>query len=295
MKQQLKTLPYVLLGNAMLAFAVCAFVIPYDIMLGGSNGIALAIQHFIPVRLSVITGVINVILFLVGWAFLGKQFAMTSLISTIVYPIILGIFESLPLGDLFHEDILVCSIFCGLLCGLGIGLVMRAGGSTGGMDIPPCILQKYKGIPAGNSLMVFDTIIVLMQVALNGLDGVLCSILVIIICSMTINRTIVSGEKKLQVIIISPAYQTIRQVILGELDSGVTMLDIETGYEKRDQQAILTVAYASKYAAIRDAALRIDKNAFIVTSEVTNVNGKGYTIARVADPAPRADKETPAE
>ena len=281
MKQSLKVLLTIILGNAMLAFAICAFVIPYDIMLGGSNGIALAIQHFVPVRLSVISACVNVSLFFLGLIFLGWKFAATSLASTIVYPLVLAIFELLPLGTLFEENIVVCALFCGALCGAGIGLVVRAGGSTGGMDIPPCILNKYKGIPVGTSLMFFDVVVVLAQVILKGTDGILLSLVVIVVMSFVVNKVVLSGEKKIQVLIISPAYQQIRKVILEEINCGVTMLDIETGYEGTSQKAILSVVFANKYPEIREAALALDSHAFIVASEVTNVNGQGYTIERI--------------
>ena len=286
MKQSLKVLLTIILGNAMLAFSICAFVIPYDIMLGGSNGIALAIQHFIPVRLSVISACVNVSLFFLGLAFLGWKFAATSLASTIIYPLVLAVFELLPLGTLFEENIVVCALFCGALCGAGIGLVVRAGGSTGGMDIPPCILNKYKGIPVGTSLMFFDVVVVLTQVILKGTDGILLSLVVIVVMSFVVNKVVLSGEKKIQVMIISPAYQQIRKVILEQINCGVTMLDIETGYEGATQKAILSVVFANKYPEIREAALKLDSHAFIVASEVTNVNGKGYTIARI----PEAEK-----
>lgn len=282
MKEQLKTLPLVIIGNAMLAFAICAFVVPYGIMLGGSTGIALTVQHFLPgLRLSVISAVVNILLFVVGWLFMGKRFAATSLLSTIVYPIELAIFETLPLQDLFHEDIMVACLFCGLIIGLGIGLVVRSGGSTGGMDIPPCILQKFFGIPVGTSLLFFDTAIVLMQVVYRGLDNVLLSVFVVMVTSFAINRALVSGEKKVQITIISPEYQKIRQEILETMDCGLTMLDIETGFQGLEQKAILSVVYARKYPTIRDAALKIDPHAFVVAADVTNVNGQGYTLDRI--------------
>ncbi len=280
MKQKLKFILSIVIGNALLAFSICAFVIPNDIMLGGSNGIALFIQQFIPVRLSVIAAVVNIILFLLGLIFLGWKFAATSLMSTIIYPIILGIFEMFPLDTLFNENIVVSALACGVLCGLGIGMVIRVGGSTGGMDIPPCILNKYKGIPVGTSVMFFDTLVVLMQVAVKGMDGLLLSILVIVVMSSTINKTLLSGEKKIQVIIISPEIQAIRQEILKKIDCGVTMLEVEGGYEGVKQQAILSVVYSSKYPEIRNVALALDKNAFVVASDVTDVNGKGYTLSR---------------
>ena len=159
--------------------------------------------------------------------------------------------------------------------------MVRVGGSTGGMDIPPCILNKYKGIPVGTSLMVFDVLVVLLQVILKGTDGILLSLVVIVVMSFVVNKVVLSGERKIQVMIISPAYQQIRRVILERINCGVTMLDIETGYEGATQKAILSVVYANKYPEIREAALALDSHAFIVASEVTNVNGKGYTIDRI--------------
>ena len=281
MKEQLKMLPVVILGNAMIAFAVCAFVVPYGIMLGGSSGISLTIQYFFPsLRLSIISAAVNFTLFLLGWVFLGKEFATTSLMSTICYPATLAIFELLPLGSLFREELLIAGMGSGLLIGLGIGLVVRVGGSTGGMDIPPCILQKFFNIPVGTSLMFFDTSIVLLQVIFRGLDGVLLSVLVIWVSSLAINRALVSGAKKVEITIISPEYERIRKEILENLDCGVTLLNIETGYEGVHQKAILSVVYARKYPVIRDATLKIDPQAFVIAADVTNVNGQGYTLER---------------
>ena len=280
MKQKLNLLFSTLIGNAMLAFAICAFVVPNHFMLGGSNGLSLALHHFIPLPLSAINGILNGLLFFLGLIFMGKKFAAGTLLSTVFYPIIMALFEQLPLATLFTEDKLTCAIFCSVLAGLGIGIVIRAGGATGGMDIPPCILQKRRGIPVGTSLMVFDTAIVLMQVFLNGPDGILHSLLIIFLISMTVNQTVVSGVKKVQLLVISPAYEQIRREILDIQDSGATMLNIETGYEANAQKAVLCIVYAKKYPAIRDAILKLDPKAFIVTSEVKNVNGEGYTIAR---------------
>lgn len=279
-KQNLKLIFSVIIGNAMLAFAVCAFVIPNDIMLGGSNGIALFIQQFIPIRLSIISAVVNIALFILGWVFLGWKFAATSLASTIIYPLILAVFETLPLDTMFNENIVFSALAASVLFGVGIGLVIRSGGSTGGMDIPPCILYKYKGIPVGHSVMFFDSLVVLMQVAVKGLEGIVCSIVIIAIMGYVIDKTVVSGEKKLQLTIISPEYEKIRHAILHDINCGATMLDIETGYDGTAQKAILTVVYSSKYPQIRDAALAIDKHAFIITSDVSSVHGIGYTIDR---------------
>lgn len=280
MKKKIFAFLCILAGNALLAFGVCAFVVPNEFMMGGSNGIALALHTFIPLPLSVLNGILNGLLFFLGWIFLGKKFAAGTLLSTIAYPVFMAIFEQLPLGTLFVDDKLTCAIFCAVIIGFGVGIVIRAGGATGGMDIPPCILHKYKDIPVGTSLMVFDVFIVFAQVCLNGLDGLLHSLLIIFIVSATVNRTIVSGVKKVQLIVVSPHYEKIRRELLETQDSGLTMLDIHTGYTDEAQKAVLCILYAKRYPAIRDAILALDPHAFIITSEVKNVNGKGYTLAR---------------
>lgn len=281
MKQQLKRLPQILIGNILLAFAICAFVVPHGFMMGGSNGIALFLHNFIPLPLSVLNGILNVALFLVGLICMGKDFAMTSLLSTIIYPLIMAVFELLPINTLFtNENPLLCAIFCALIAGLGVGIVIRAGGSTGGMDIPPIIMHKYTHLPVGTWILIFDSLIVIAQVCFNGLDGLLNSLLIILLMSLVINRTILTGEQKVQIIIISPAYEAIRQEILRTQDCGATMLDIETGFTQETQKAVFSVVYNKKYPEIRDAALQIDPKAFIVATEVQNVNGRGYTLAR---------------
>lgn len=280
MKSFLKKLPCIVLGNALLAFSVCTFVVPHNLMLGGSTGLALILQHWLPLRLSALSALINLLLFALGYRFLGRQFSASSLLSTLLYPLLLAILERLPLPQLFTGDMLVCALFAGLLMGAGLGLVVRVGASTGGMDIPPCILQKYRGIPVGTSLMVFDCLIVFLQVLLQGTGGILYSAACILLTSATVNRLIVSGERKVEIIIISPRFPQIREAILHTLDCGATLLDIETGYRMQPQKALLTVVYAKKYPHIKATALEIDPHAFIIASDVIGVNGRGYTLQR---------------
>lgn len=136
---------------------------------------------------------------------------------------------------LLASTILGNALLAFAICAFVVPNNFMLSGSTGGMDIPPCILQKYKGIPVGTSLMWFDTAVVLLQVCFNGPDGILHSVLIIFIMSMAVNYTVVTGEKTVEVIIISPAYEQIRKAVLERMDCGATMLDIETGYQATRQ------------------------------------------------------------
>ena len=280
MKAYLKMFPTILVGNALLAFSVCAFVVPHNLMLGGCTGIALTIQQFIDLPLSVLSAILNSLFFVLGFLCLGKKFAASSILSTVLYPLILALFEQFPLAEILQGDLFISSVCGGIGMGAGIGLVVRAGGSTGGMDIPPCILQKYKGIPIGTSLLFFDGFIILMQLFFKGFDGLLYSLACVFITSATIDKLIVAGERKLQLIIISNQFREIQQEILRTLDLGLTLIDIETGFDSQDQKALLVVIYAKKYPLIKQTALSIDPHAFIIASDVIGVNGRGYTLQR---------------
>ncbi|MGI6076210.1 MAG: YitT family protein [Pyramidobacter sp.] len=273
-------LMYLVLGNGMIAFSICAFVVPEKFMLGGSAGISLFIQHFLPLRLSVINGVVNGLLFFLGLFFLGGEFAAASLFSTLFYPLLLGILETMPLESLFLHDRLMAALFTGVLQGAGVGLIIRAGASSGGMDIPPCILQKYRGIPVGNSMFLFDVVIIGAQVFLNGPQELLYSLLISATVGMTLNRTVIWGDGKVQVMIISQRYRQICEMVLHDADVGATLLHIDTAFRGLEQRAVLTVMHAKKYPVVKGKALAIDPNAFIITSSVTGVNGQGYTLTR---------------
>ncbi len=123
----------------------------------------------------------------------------------------------------------------------------------------------------------------LLQVCFKGMDGILYSIVILLIMSTTVDRVVVSGERKVEITIISPEYEKIRKEILSNMDCGVTLLNVETGYDRTAQQAVYSVVYANKYPEIRDAVLAIDSHAFIVAGDVKNVNGRGYTLDRLTN------------
>lgn len=189
MKKNGMMLFQVLAGNLLLAFAVCGLIVPNRFLSGGSTGIVLILRHWLPFPFSVISILVNGMLFLAGLAFLGRRFAMTSLCSTLVYPALLAVLERLPV-QMFAGRPWVAAAVGGILCGAGIGMVIRAGGSTGGMDIPPCILQKLKGIPVGTSMLVLDTLIFLAQLVWNGAEGIWYSILMIFLTSFMVNQVV---------------------------------------------------------------------------------------------------------
>ena len=148
----IKTILGVLVGNLVLSFAV-----PNGIIMGGATGIGLTISHYFPVNLSLIILAINAVLFVLGAVFLGKKFALTTIISSFIYPIFLSMVQSIPgIDKVTENNAMLAALYGGVLLGIGIGLVVRVGASTGGTDILALVLHKWFHVPVAVFLYMVD-------------------------------------------------------------------------------------------------------------------------------------------
>lgn len=274
----------VVIGNIILAFGIQAFLVPSGMISGGATGIALFLTKFIPLQLSQILLVINVILFIIGFVFLGKKFALGTLLSTILFPFFLGIFESIPEISQLTDDMLLYVIGSGVFMGIGCGIVLRMGYSTGGTDVIPVLLNKKTGTSIGFWMNATDTVILLGQIMFSTPEEVLYGIVVVALTSIVIDKTMLIGENKLQVIIISKYYEEIASMIDRDIERGCTFLKITTGYMRQDQKAVLTVVSKRQAVKLNDLIHTVDKEAFIITSEVHSVRGRGFTLPNVHIP-----------
>ena len=125
----------IIAGNLLYATGVAFFILPSGLITGGTTGIALIANHFGNIPVSVFVGAFNVIMFVLGMLVLGKTFALSTLVSTLAYPTMLGLLERTASGFVLTDDILLCALFGGLCMGASLALIIRMGESTGGMDI----------------------------------------------------------------------------------------------------------------------------------------------------------------
>ena len=226
------TVATVILGNILYAFVIRLFLLPGNLMTGGTTGIGLVVKHFTGASISGFVLVFNIVMLLVGWTLLGKKFALTTVISSFTYPIALEAANHI-FGDLvITTDPMLNTIFAGLGIGIGLGIVIRTGASTGGMDIPPLVLNKYFRIPVSLSLNVFDILILVLQIVYNPPERVLYGVLLVMIYTTVLDKVLMMGNTKTEVKIISSHVEEIRQAILAQVDRGVTMLYGEGGYRQ---------------------------------------------------------------
>ena len=270
----------VILGNILYALAVRLFLMPAGLLTGGTTGIGLALNRTFGIPVSSFVLVFNVIMLLIGWKVMGRKFALTTIVSTFVYPIALGFFERLFGNLVLTEDLFLCTIFSGLGIGASLGIVIRAGASTGGMDIPPLVLNHYLRIPVSVFMYVFDFCILLVQAVGNPPKKVLYGLILVMTYTLVLDKLMLMGTTRTEVRIVSEHAQKIREAIITEMDRGVTMLSGETGYLKHPTQMIFSVISNRQLPELEKLVRRIDPECFMVVNRVSEVSGRGFSMKK---------------
>lgn len=180
----------ILTGNLFLAIAGGIFILPNEIVSGGVNGISLVLQPIIHVPVQVLIYVIIGIAFIGGLICMGKEFAGKTIASSILYPVFLRIVTDLI--PPFTYNILIATVISAILVGFGIGLVLRAGASTGGMDIPPIFINKYFHIKIATTLLIMDSTTVLLGFVFYGPVKVVLGLISVFICTRVLHYTLIA-------------------------------------------------------------------------------------------------------
>ena len=272
-----KSISAVVFGNFLYALAVKLFLIPAGLVTGGTTGMALVVNHIFGMPVSLFVLVFNVAMLIVGWLILGKGFAMTTLASTFLYPASLELCNIL-FGDLvLTKDLLLCTVFSGAGIGIALGIVIRAGASTGGMDIPPLVLQKLFRIPVSVSMYCFDFSILLMQILIRPAENILYGIMLVLIYTVALDKLLLIGSSRTELKIVSQKSREICDAILTQVDRGVTLLDGEGGYLHRETQLIFSVISNRELIKVDKIVHTIDPDCFMVVSRVSEVRGRGFS------------------
>ena len=279
-KQILKSLPMVALGNTVMAAAIVLFILPAGLITGGTAGLGIIMQHLTGMSLPVFSAIFNVTMFLLGLVCLGKTFAATTLVSTVLSPVMLAVMQYIVGDYVICEDVLLCVLFGGILVGVAIAMVVRAGSSTGGMDIPPLLLQKFAGIPVSKSLYAFDLVIIAGQTVLVAPDMLLYGVLMVLVYTVVIDKLMAQGDAQIQLQIVSEESDAIRRAILQDVDRGVTLLHGQTGYFQQETDVLFTIISPRERHRTEQLIRRIDPHAFIIISHVTRVSGGGFSEAK---------------
>lgn len=273
----------VLAGNCIYTLSIKLFLLPANLMSCGTTGIALVVNHLTGVPVSLFIFIFNVTMLAVGWWILGRQFAMTTIFSSLFYPAALELLNRV-LGDThITDEMLLNVLFAGMGLGLSLGLVIRGGASTGGMDIPPLVLEKFFRIPVSATLWCFDFVILMTQLLFHPLQDLLYGVLLIVVISITLNKVLMMGTSKTEVKIISRRAKEVCRAILSRVDRGVTMLHGAGGYLQEETEVLLSVVSNYELPKIERVAREIDPDCFVIINRVSEVWGRGFTYGKTGD------------
>ncbi len=276
----LKNIIGILVGNTLYTLAIVLFIIPNGLITGGTTGLAIIMNHSLQIPITIFVSIFNIIMFIIGLIILGKAFAFTTLLSTFYFPFILGVFEQTIGYVKITNDPLLAALLAGVMVGCGIGIVIKCNASTGGMDIPPLVLNKKFGIPVSVGLYVFDFLILLMQVFYTNQEMVLYGIVLVFTYSIVLDKVLIIGKAQTEVMIVSKEYEKINEAIIHELDRGSTMLKSISGYMKNEYPVVMTVVSNRELPRLNDLVLSIDAHAFMIVSKVNEVRGRGFTFKK---------------
>lgn len=271
----------ILFGNTVYALAVTLFIMPNGLITGGTTGLALLFNHQLSVPVSLFVSIFNVLMFLLGAVVLGKKFALTTLLSSFYYPAALAFFEKLLSGVRLTDDTLLATLFAGLMIGFAIGIVIKAGASTGGMDIPPLVLNKKFGFPVSVVMYILDFTILISQMLFADKSQVLYGILLVLTYTIVLDKVLLTGKAQTQVKIISKAYSQINEAIAAQLDRGCTLVHSHTGYLHEEYPIVLTIITNREFPKLNQIVQNIDPKAFMIINRVNEVRGRGFTDRKV--------------
>lgn len=275
-----KMVLFVLLGNALLAFVVTAFIIPHNIIMGGTTGIAIVLNKTFGIDTALIVFILNVILLFLGLIVIGKKLFITSVASTLLYPAFLSLMQRIPGIDSLTGNTLLASLFAGVLMGISLGLVMRVGSSTGGMDIANLILSKITHRSVSIFVYITDIIVVGAQAIVSDSESIMMGIVVLVLETLMLEQVMIFGQAQIQLFIISEHYEEIREKFLKELNAGVTMSYIQTGLLGEDGKGIICIIPSRKLYNANEIVRSIDPEAFITVTKIKEVKGRGFTSER---------------
>lgn len=262
------------IGTLILAVGLQYFLAPNTIAPGGVTGFAIVIETLINVPIYLTNLAINIPLFIIGAKYLGKSRAARTAFATLMLTIFLKV---LPEVILTH-DLLLSAIFGGVMCGIGLGIVFKFDGTTGGSDLAAAVLNKnFPGLSTANFMMVIDlAVVVFAGLVEKQIETALYSVVALYITVKVIDMVLEGIGYLKGFYIITEKPEEIADLLMMELDRGVTALKGKGMFTKTDKDVLLCVVPRSQFTRVKDIVKEMDPNAFVMVAEMYEVVGEGF-------------------
>lgn len=304
LKSTAKNILLVIVGTIILSIGTSIFLLPFDLVTGGVAGYSIVISNtiqmlpadilkLIPVDLITTETIITVltwVMFFLGLIFLGRNFAMKTLISTIVYPIGVAIFSSLIrenfLNGFFNLStydrsigLILATVFSGVFIGLGCALSFMGGGSTGGVDVIAFIICKiFKRLRSSVVIFVVDASAILFGMfVIKDFSISLMGIVSAFIAAYVIDRVFIGGQSAFVAHIVTSKPKEINRLVIEKLDRTSTIMDVTGGYSGEGKKMLMVSFTMKEYSELMNIINTTDREAFMTINQAHEINGEGWS------------------
>lgn len=266
----------IIIGSILAAAGIQGVLLPARLLTGGITGIAIMLRLVTEIDIWFWYIILNIPIFVAGYRFVSRRFALYSLLGTITLTIFLGIFK----GMNFHiEDVLLSTIFGGAINGIGAGIVFRSKGSSGGTDIIAVLIRRQWGYNLGQTSFVTNLSVIILFAFVSGIELALYSAISIYVYSRIVDVVTSGPQVTRTAMIISGNYHVIADAILHNLQRGCTYLDATGAYSGEEKTIVLVTVGQTQLPRLKEIVFHFDPQAFITVNETKEVYGQGFQKA----------------
>ena len=275
MKKRMETVwefAMITIATTIVAAAVFFFLIPSHVSVGSISGLAIVIGNFISLPISAITMILNVALLIVGFLFVGREFGGKTVYTSILLPVVIGIFEKIfPNNTSITADPfldMICYVF---VVSIGLAMLFNRNASSGGLDIVAKLMNKFLHMDIGNAMSVSGMVAALSSALVYDKKTVVLSVLGTYLNGIVLDHFIFGFNLKKRVCIVSQKEEEIRNFILHELHSGATVYEAYGAYNLQPRREIITIVDKNEYAKLMSFIEKTDPTAFVTVYTVNKI------------------------
>lgn len=274
----LKSYILISVGVLIVALGICFFLIPANLATGGITGLSMIIHDLVPsISIGQILLILNVILFVVGFLSIGKEFGAKTIYASFLLTGTIYLFDTFyKVTEPVVDDLLVNLIVGILIQGVGLGIVFNQEASTGGTDIIAKILNKFFHLDIGKSLLIADFAVVTLAAYSFGIDLAIYAFLGILMNGLIIDTVIEGFNQKLSVSVVSTQSDTIQKFIVDQLERGATIYSAKGAYTMKDKEIVNSIMDKKQFIRLKGFVKAVDPDAFVTVSNVREVLGEGF-------------------
>lgn len=262
-----------ILGVLLIAIAYNLFILPTNIVYG-VGGIGVILKKIYNIDPSLVIFISSILLLIVSYFALGKESTAKTVVGSLLYPIFVKLTEwVINYVSFSNLEPLVIVLFGAVLTGFGLGLIFKAGFTTGGTDILNAIVSKYGKMSMGSSMYLTDGVIILISLFIFGFETFIYSIISLYIISLMTDKVVLGISNSKAFYIITEHETSIKKFLVQRLKHGVTVLDGRGGYTGNHQKVIMCIVPTKEYFLVKEAIHEIDPLAFYIVTDAYEVFG----------------------